>query len=118
MRVERPWGWYETLLEAPGYKVKRLLVRQGRQLSLQRHHHRSESWTVVAGDGQLLCGETWVDALPGLMLQIPLGEVHRARGGQTDLVILEVQHGDLISEDDIERLQDDFGRVLQYEANL
>ena len=118
MRVERPWGWYEELLEAPGYKVKRLLVRQGLQLSLQRHHHRSESWTVVEGDGQLLCGETWFEAQPGRMLQIPCGEVHRARGGQADLVILEVQHGDWISEDDIERLQDDFGRVLQSEANL
>ena len=118
MRVERPWGWYEDLLEASGYKVKRLLVRSGSQLSLQRHVLVSESWTVVAGDGQLLCGETWYDATPGQMLQIPLGEVHRARGGQTDLVILEVQHGALISEDDIERLQDDFGRVLQYESNL
>ena len=48
MRIERPWGWYEDLVSGDGYKVKRLLVRSGRQLSLQRHHHRSESWTVVA----------------------------------------------------------------------
>ena len=54
MRVERPWGWYEELLSGEGYLVKRLLVRAGRQLSLQLHHHRSESWTVVAGDGYLV----------------------------------------------------------------
>ena len=112
MRVERPWGWYENLLEAPGYKVKRLMVRSGCQLSLQRHRHRSESWTVVAGNGALLCGERWHDASPGLMLTIPNGERHRARGGTEDLVILEVQHGELLREDDIERFQDDYGRVL------
>ena len=112
MRVERPWGWYENLLEAPGYKVKRLLVRSGSQLSLQRHQHRSESWTVVSGDGQLLCAEQWHNARPGLMLTIPRGAIHRARGGDKDLVILEVQHGALLCENDIERLQDDYGRVL------
>ena len=112
MRVERPWGWYEDLISGDGYKVKRLLVRSGRQLSLQRHHHRSESWTVVAGDGALLCGETWQDASVGLMLTIPCGAVHRARGGQRDLIIMEVQHGTVLREDDIERLQDDYGRVI------
>ncbi len=112
MRVERPWGWFEDLLEAPGYKIKRLLVRSGRQLSLQRHHHRSESWTVVAGEGQLLCDDAWTTATPGLMLSIPRGSVHRAKGGDEDLVILEVQHGDVLDENDIERLQDDYGRVI------
>ena len=112
MRVERPWGWYEDLLSAPGYKVKRLLIRRGQQLSLQRHGHRSESWTVVAGDGALLTGERWVEAKAGLMLSIPCGVVHRARSTTSDLVILEVQHGDDLREDDIERLQDDYGRVI------
>ena len=51
MRVERPWGWYETLTQGDNYLVKRLLVRAGQQLSLQRHRHRSESWTVVSGSG-------------------------------------------------------------------
>ena len=112
MRVERPWGWYEDLLTAPGYKVKRLLIRRGQQLSLQRHCHRSESWTVVAGDGALLCGERWVAAKVGLMLSIPCGAVHRARSETSELVILEVQHGDDLREDDIERLQDEYGRVI------
>ena len=112
MKVERPWGWYEDLSDGPGYKVKRLQLLAGQQLSLQRHQHRSESWTVVAGDGGLLCGEHWHEAKPGLMLTIPCGAIHRARGGEQDLVILEVQHGSLLREDDIERLQDDYGRVI------
>ncbi|MAR06439.1 MAG: mannose-6-phosphate isomerase [Cyanobium sp. NAT70] len=112
MRVERPWGWFEDLLEEPGYKVKRLFVRSGQQLSLQRHAHRSESWTVVSGNGRLLCSEQWHDAHPGIMLSIPEGAVHRAQAGSMNLVILEVQHGAVLSEDDIERLQDDYGRVL------
>ena len=59
MRVERPWGWYESLTQGDNYLVKRLLVRAGQQLSLQRHRHRSESWTVVSGSGALLCGDIW-----------------------------------------------------------
>ena len=112
MRVERPWGWFEELLEAPGYKIKLLLVRSNRQLSLQRHLHRSESWTVVSGEGMLLCDETWTTAWPGVMLTIPKKSIHRAQGGAKDLVILEVQHGEVLQEDDIERLQDDYGRVI------
>ena len=112
MQVERPWGWYETLIQGDNYLVKRLLVRAGEQLSLQRHRHRSESWIVVSGLGALLCGETWHAASQGVMLSIPCGAVHRARADGSDLLILEVQHGDDLREDDIERLQDDYGRVI------
>ena len=112
MRVERPWGWYETLVQVENYLVKRLLVRAGQQLSLQRHHHRSESWTVVSGSGALLCGDHSQPASTGVMLSIPCGAVHRARADGSDLLILEVQHGDDLREDDIERLQDDYGRVI------
>ena len=111
-RVERPWGWYEDLLEGEGYKVKRFLVFAGQQLSLQRHQHRSENWTVVSGQGQLFCKNTWHDAQAGTTLYIPLGVLHRARGGQSDLVVIEVQHGQLLQESDIERLEDDYGRVI------
>lgn len=110
MRVKRPWGWYEELASGSGYKVKVLLVRAGCQLSLQRHRHRSESWTVVAGDGRLFCDDKWYKAKPGLMLSIPCGSVHRATGGKKDLIISEVQHGDYLEENDIERLEDDYGR--------
>ena len=112
MRVERPWGWYETLTQGDKYLVKRLLVCAGQQLSLQRHRHRSESWTVVSGSSALLCGERWHAASQGVMLSIPCGAVHRARADGSDLLILEVQHGVDLREDDIERLQDDYGRVI------
>ena len=107
-----PGGWDEDLLAAHNYKVKRLLIRRGRQLSLQLHHHRSECWTVVAGDGAFLCDERWLEAKAGVMLTIPSGSMHRARSDKSDLVILEVQHGNDLREDDIERLQDDYGRVI------
>ena len=112
MRVERPWGWYETLSQGDNYLVKRLLVRAGQQLSLQRHRHRSESWTVVSGFGALLCADICHSACASVMLSIPCGAVHRARADGSDLLILEVQHGDDLREDDIERLQDDYGRVI------
>ena len=67
---------------------------------------------MVSGSGALLCDETWQAASAGVMLSIPCGAVHRARAEDSDLLILEVQHGDDLREDDIERLQDDYGRVI------
>ena len=112
-RVIRPWGWYEDLLEGPGYKLKRLWLEPGQRLSLQRHRHRSENWTVAAGNGELFCSGTWTQAQPGSTLHIPCGAVHRALGGDQGLLLIEVQHGALLQENDIERLEDDFGRVLR-----
>jgi mannose-6-phosphate isomerase len=109
-RTERPWGWFETLAEGEGYRVKRLLIRRGQRLSLQRHRHRDEAWVVVAGNGELsLDGQLWPLA-PGSQATIPVGAIHRASAGTVDLQIIEVQRGDWLSEDDIERLADDFGR--------
>ncbi|MEB3185374.1 MAG: phosphomannose isomerase type II C-terminal cupin domain [Cyanobacteriota bacterium] len=108
---QRPWGWFETLASGPGYLVKRLCIRAGRRISLQRHHHRSEHWVVVAGAGILEAGGTSVEAQPGITLHVPCGAVHRATAGNADLVILEVQRGALLSEDDIERLADDYQRA-------
>ena len=112
-RVERPWGWYEELAEGPGYKVKRLLVKENARLSLQRHRHRSEHWVVAAGSGALYCDGTWLSASVGTTFEIPVGAVHRARGGAGDLLIIEVQQGAPLLESDIERLEDDFGRVIR-----
>ena len=109
-RVDRPWGWFETLAIGEGYLVKRLLIHRGCRISLQRHHHRCEHWVVVAGDGELQVDSTPIPACAGTCLFIPLGAVHRAAAGQNDLLIVEVQRGSLLSEDDIERLADDFGR--------
>jgi mannose-6-phosphate isomerase len=111
--VERPWGWFETLGQGEGYLVKRLCIHAGRRLSRQRHRHRCEHWVVVAGTGELECDGATVTAAAGTSLFIPLGAVHRASAGNQDLLIIEVQRGEQLSEDDIERLADDYGRLLQ-----
>ena len=111
-RVFRPWGWYEDVIAAPGYKVKRLWIEADHRLSLQRHKHRSETWTVASGNGILSCNGCDREAVPGDMLHIPCGAVHRARDGPEGLLVIEVQLGALLEESDIERLEDDFGRVL------
>ena len=111
-RVERPWGWFESLGCGEGYQVKRLLVRAGHRISLQRHQHRSEHWVVVSGEGWLDCEGSSIPAGVGTCLAIPQGAIHRARAGAEDLLIVEVQQGPWLSEDDIERLSDDYGRPV------
>jgi mannose-6-phosphate isomerase len=110
VRTLRPWGWFETLAEGEGYRVKRLLISRGQRISLQRHHHRSEHWVVAAGQGVLTLDAQQLPLEPGAQWAIPLGAVHRALAQQQDLEIIEVQRGTWLSEDDIERLADDFGR--------
>jgi mannose-1-phosphate guanylyltransferase/mannose-6-phosphate isomerase len=102
---------FEGLGQGPGYLVKRLCIRAGARISLQRHRHRSEHWVVVAGNGSLECDGRVLAASPGTVLAVPCGAVHRASAGSEDLVIVEVQRGSLLREDDIERLEDDFQRV-------
>ena len=111
-RTLRPWGWFETLTEAPGYKVKRIGVAPGQQLSLQKHHQRAEHWVGVVGAGRVTVGERVLDLLPGQHIDIALGEVHRlANPGPGPLEIIEVQFGAYLGEDDIVRLQDVYGRA-------
>lgn len=118
-RVHRPWGWYETLASATpaaedgsrrGYGVKRLWIEAHSRISLQRHHQRSEHWVVVAGSGLLECGEARIEAQPGTTLAVPVGAVHRASAGPEGLLIIEVQRGEVLREEDIERFADDYGR--------
>jgi len=109
--VERPWGWFETLGSGDGYLVKRLCIRAGQRISLQRHRHRLEHWVVVAGSGCLECNDEQIPAAAGTTLLVPCGAIHRASAGEADLLIIEVQRGSLLSEDDIERLADDYQRV-------
>jgi mannose-6-phosphate isomerase-like protein (cupin superfamily) len=121
LRVERPWGWFETLVSVPlasspvgggGYAVKRLWISPLCRISLQRHLHRSEHWVVVAGHGELECGDEPMAAQPGTTLFVPVGAIHRASAGDEGLLIVEVQRGDELREDDIERVEDDYGRVV------
>ncbi len=107
----RPWGWHQTLAEGPGYRVKRLHLRPGGRLSLQRHRHRCEHWVVVAGSGTARLGETTVSLQPGTELFIPRTALHRAAAGAEGLVVIEVQRGGTLREDDIERFADDYGRA-------
>ena len=111
-RTERPWGWYETVSEVPGNKVKRIRVHPGQQLSLQKHHQRAEHWVVVLGTASITVGERVVDMAAGQHVDIAVGEVHRLANltGQP-VEIVEVQFGAYLGEDDIVRLQDDYGRV-------
>lgn len=108
---ERPWGWHQTLAEGHRYRVKRLHLWPGCRISLQRHHHRCEHWVVVEGSGTARVAETTVTLSPGTEVFIPRGTLHRAAAGAEGLVLIEVQRGGTLSEDDIERLADDFGRA-------
>lgn len=110
-RTERPWGWYETVSEVVGSKVKRIRVHPGQKLSLQKHHQRAEHWVVVQGRAQVTVGERVVELVPGQHVDIAIGEVHRLANLTNDPVeIVEVQFGSYLGEDDIVRLQDDYGR--------
>lgn len=111
-RTHRPWGWFETVSEAAGHKIKRLGVLPGQQLSLQKHHQRSEHWVVVQGTAQVTLGERVFELHQGEHCDIALGQVHRiANLTQDPVEIVEVQFGSYLGEDDIVRLQDDYGRL-------
>ncbi len=108
----RPWGGYEVLSDAPSHKVKRLTVEPGERLSYQRHAQRSEHWFVVGGEGVVTIDGREQPVRAGTAVDVPVGAAHRiASTGTEPLVFVEVQHGSYFGEDDIERLDDDYGRV-------
>jgi mannose-6-phosphate isomerase-like protein (cupin superfamily) len=95
----------------PGFAVKRIRVRPGGVLSLQRHRHRAEVWTIVAGTAEVTLGARVFPAVPGESVRIAVGDIHRiANRGSADVVFIEVQTGAILDEADIERLADDYGR--------
>ena len=109
---ERPWGTFTVLDDAEGYKVKQMTVRPGKRLSYQRHARRSEHWFVVQGRGRVVVDGRPSELHPGMAVDIPVTAAHRIENdGTVDLVFIEVQHGEYFGEDDIVRLEDDFGRV-------
>jgi mannose-6-phosphate isomerase-like protein (cupin superfamily) len=111
MEEKRPWGDYLVLADEPDHKVKRIVVRPGQRLSLQRHGRRSEHWHLVAGQAVVTRGDEELSLRAGESIDIPCGAWHRIRNaGGADLVFIEVQRGDYFGEDDIERAQDDYGR--------
>jgi mannose-6-phosphate isomerase-like protein (cupin superfamily) len=96
----------------PGFVVKRIRVTPGHLLSLQRHRHRAEQWVVVAGTAHVTRNAETLDVLPGQVVSIAVGDIHRVANRGPDLLeFIEVQTGAVLSEDDIERLEDNYGRV-------
>jgi mannose-1-phosphate guanylyltransferase/mannose-6-phosphate isomerase len=109
--VHRPWGTYDSVEAGPGYQVKRLSVKPGGAMSLQRHRHRAEHWVVVAGVARITRDDEVFDLRTNQSTYIPLGAKHRIENpGSETLHIIEVQTGDYLGEDDIERFEDRYGR--------
>jgi mannose-1-phosphate guanylyltransferase / mannose-6-phosphate isomerase len=111
-KVNRPWGWYDSIDEGPRFKVKRIQVNPGASLSLQKHYYRAEHWIVVKGTAEITNGTHNFTLTENQSTYIPLGEVHRlANPGSIPLEIIEVQSGSYLGEDDIVRLEDVYGRT-------
>lgn len=108
----RPWGYYEILSDAETHKVKRIELYPGQQFSLQKHQRRDEQWTIVKGKAEVDLDGNTLQLTVGQSIKIPRGATHRLRNpGDTPVVFIEVQTGDYFGEDDIVRLQDDYGRA-------
>ena len=112
LTVHRPWGTYTVLEEDPSFKIKRIEVKPGGTLSLQMHHHRSEHWIVVSGMAKVTNGDNELFVRTNESTYIPAGHQHRLENpGMLNLVMIEVQSGEYLGEDDIVRFQDTYGRV-------
>jgi len=110
-RIYRPWGYYQDIDIAPRYRVKRIVVKPGSKLSLQKHFHRSEHWVVVQGTAEVTLGTDQRSVHENESIYIPIGSVHRlANPGKIRLELIEVQVGSYLGEDDIVRLDDVYGR--------
>ena len=111
-KVVRPWGWYDSVDAGERFQVKRIGVKPGASLSLQKHHHRAEHWIVVRGTAEVTRGAETFLLSENQSTYIPIGEVHRLRNpGKMDLEMIEVQSGAYLGEDDIVRLEDTYGRA-------
>ena len=107
----RPWGRYEILQESDSHKVKCIWVSPGKRLSYQRHQKRAEHWFIVAGSARITLNGVVSELNAGQTLDIGIGDLHRVENiGSDDLVFIEVQSGSYFGEDDIERIEDDYGR--------
>ncbi len=108
---QRPWGSYTVLEEGNTFKVKRIEVLPGKRLSYQKHSQRAEHWFVVEGTAKVTLDDRDLTVVAGEAIDIPIGSAHRVENpGDENLIFIEVQRGNYLGEDDIVRLQDDFGR--------
>lgn len=111
-KYHRPWGCYIILSDEPDHKVKRIVVKPGKRLSLQLHHKRSEHWYIVSGQAEITLGEEILTRSSTEAVDIPVETAHRVKNpGSDPLVFVEIQTGSYFGEDDIVRFEDDFGRV-------
>ena len=112
LHEERPWGSFTILDERDGFKVKRIEVLPGKRLSYQKHAQRAEHWFVIEGTAKVTLDDRDVLVAAGEAIDIPIGSAHRVENpGTEDLIFIEVQRGNYLGEDDIVRLEDDFGRT-------
>lgn len=112
LTAHRPWGTYTILEDTLGYKIKRIIVNPGKQLSLQKHFHRSEHWIVVSGTATVIVGDQTQIVRPNESTYIKIGEVHRlANDGKIPVVLIEAQVGEYTGEDDIVRISDEYNRI-------
>ena len=112
LTCHRPWGTYTVLEDTPGYKIKRIEVKPGKRLSLQKHFHRNEHWIVVSGTATVTVGETTELIRPNESTYIKMGDLHRlSNEGKIPVVLIEAQVGEYTGEDDIVRILDDFKRL-------
>jgi len=108
----RPWGSYTVLEETSSFKVKRIEVLPGKRLSYQKHSQRAEHWFVVQGTAKVTLDDNEITVRAGESIDIAIGAAHRVENpGNEDLIFIEVQRGTYLGEDDIVRLQDDYGRT-------
>lgn len=111
----RPWGFYRVVADESDHKVKRIVVYPGQRLSLQRHQRRSEHWYIIQGEGVVRKNDDDYPVVVGSSVDIPRGHWHRiSNPGQSNIVFIEVQTGDYFGEDDIERSEDDYGRLNKF----
>jgi mannose-1-phosphate guanylyltransferase len=111
LTAHRPWGTYTVLEDTPGYKIKRIEVKPGKRLSLQKHFHRNEHWIVVSGTATVTVGDETRLVRPNESTYIKMGEIHRlSNEGKIPVVLIEAQVGEYTGEDDIVRVSDDFKR--------
>jgi mannose-6-phosphate isomerase len=108
----RPWGFYEILRDGTDFKIKRIVVYPGKRMSLQRHFYRREHWYILAGEAAVTCRNEQIFMKKGDFIDIPVKVLHRVlNSGTDDLVFIEIQSGEPCREDDIERIEDDYGRI-------
>ena len=108
---QRPWGYYTVLANEVDHKVKRIVVYPGQRLSLQKHKQRAEHWFILSGESIVTLDRKRLKKKGGESVEIPRGSIHRIENqGRADLIFIEIQTGDYFGEDDIERMEDDYGR--------